>query len=64
VVADGIQAGQFPARPGEDDGWFGPVNCRGCVFDRVCPAARGEQWERMRAAPELAPYAELVGEGP
>lgn len=60
VVADGIEAGHFPARPGDDDGWFGPANCRGCAYDRICPAARSEQWERVREAEPLARYVELV----
>ncbi|HEX8582279.1 MAG TPA: PD-(D/E)XK nuclease family protein, partial [Acidimicrobiales bacterium] len=60
VVADGIEAGHFPARPGDDDGWFGPAHCRGCPYDRICPAARTEQWERVREAEPLARYVELV----
>jgi ATP-dependent helicase/nuclease subunit B len=63
VVADGIEAGNFPARPGDDDGWFGPVHCRGCPYDRICPSARGEQWERIREHDALTPFVELV-EGP
>jgi hypothetical protein len=59
VVADGIGAGAFPARPGRfANGEY--ANCRFCDFKAACPGDRGRDWERLRGAPELARYAALA----
>jgi hypothetical protein len=65
AVVGGIEAGVFPAVPGEDRGleW---ANCRFCPYDRVCPADRGQALGRKLAAPELEPLRavdELVRSG-
>ena len=56
---DGIEAGNFPARPaqgaGRDKG-----NCGICPFDAVCPTDRQAAWERKRHDPVLAAYAGLA----
>jgi hypothetical protein len=69
TIADGIEAGVFPARPGEED-WRPSIgqthqNCIYCPYDKLCSAGRGEQWVRLRENDELRNYvelAELVGE--
>jgi hypothetical protein len=60
VVADGVSGGLFPARPGREDYFRGFEHCRWCPYDRVCPADRAEQWERVRPNPSLARYRALV----
>lgn len=63
VIADGIRAGQFPARPGEPSGQPGVAgwdNCRFCEYDAICPAERDREWERKRTAPGLWSYVELA----
>jgi hypothetical protein len=67
TIADGIEGGLFPARPGEEM-WLPGVgithqNCRYCEFDKLCPTGRGEQWVTLRDRDELRPYVELA-EGP
>ncbi|MGE0880338.1 MAG: PD-(D/E)XK nuclease family protein [Acidimicrobiia bacterium] len=59
IVVDGIEAGRFPARPGERDR-DSYVNCRYCPFDRLCAADRDREWERVRSAPGLQAYARLA----
>jgi hypothetical protein len=64
TIADGIEGGVFPARPGEE-GWrpsIGPThdNCTYCPFDKLCPAGRGEQWVTLRERSELRDYVQLA----
>lgn len=62
VIVDGIEQGQFPARPGDFNTFFRTYsNCRYCDFDAVCPRDRGDHWDATSRAPELAPYLELAG---
>ena len=56
VSVHGIRSGVYPAHPGEE-GYFGWENCGFCPFHRVCPTNRGEQWETLRMAPPVRPYA-------
>jgi RecB family exonuclease len=58
AVAGGIEAGVFPATPGEDRGheW---ANCRYCPFDRLCPADRGHALSRKYDADALEPLRAL-----
>jgi hypothetical protein len=60
VLVDGITAGRFPARPGEEDWRGGWEHCTYCDFDRVCQADRDRAWERVRTTPELEAYIELA----
>jgi ATP-dependent helicase/nuclease subunit B len=46
--------GHFPANPGD------PRQCGNCPYDSVCPADRRTAWARIRRAPELSPYVELI----
>jgi hypothetical protein len=67
TIVSGIEAGLFPARPG-NDAWYpskGPTfaYCMFCDYDAVCSSGRGEQWVELRDAPELARYVALA-EGP
>jgi ATP-dependent helicase/nuclease subunit B len=63
VIADGISAGVFPARPGDVDRQT-YKNCAYCDYDRLCQRDRGRQWERKRTATVLAGYVALAeGEG-
>ena len=59
VVVDGIEAGAFPAHPGESSN-AEYANCRFCDFKAACPGDRGRAWERIRRAPALARYAALA----
>jgi ATP-dependent helicase/nuclease subunit B len=53
LIASGIEAGAFPASPGEAvlDTW---ASCRRCPYDRVCPSDRGDVAERTRSDPAVA----------
>ena len=55
VLVDGIDAGQFPARPGKGDS-----NCTYCSFQAMCPGDRQGSWGRMRASAELEAYVALT----
>ncbi len=59
LIADGIEAGAFPAIPGEpiERGFLG---CQWCDFDTVCPSTRDRQWQTKRAAARLRPVVELI----
>lgn len=64
-IADGINAGIFPANPGPP-ARYGPSNCQYCDFDVVCPTRRADLWERKKSDPILSGYLELTestGEG-
>ncbi len=58
-IMEGIDAGHFPANPGEE-GWFGPENCGRCPYDRLCPPSRIDRWEALRGAPEVAGYLTIA----
>ena len=59
MIADGIEAGRFPFRPGElDRGSFD--HCRSCDFDAVCPTDRDDFWQSARDDERLAAYVALV----
>lgn len=63
VMADGIAAGVFPARPGDVDRQT-YKNCAYCDYDRLCQRDRGRQWERKRTAAVLTDYVAMAeGEG-
>jgi ATP-dependent helicase/nuclease subunit B len=63
VVVGGIRGGIYPAYPGKER-WFNNQrtweNCSYCPFDLVCPTTRAEQWNELRKANTVSPYAELV----
>lgn len=64
VLADGIGAGRFPARPGEYQWHWGTFeHCGFCEFGEICPADRDEEWERVRFDPTLRPLRTLVEDG-
>lgn len=58
TIVDGITAGLFPARPPEKPAWT-HVDCWYCTPDRLSSTERRRDWERKRAAPELAAYVAL-----
>ncbi len=64
-IIDGIGSGLFPARPGT---WVshpenpGHENCRYCDFNSLCPARRGDLWQRKRSDATIAGYLALSGE--
>lgn len=64
-IIDGIGSGMFPARPGP---WVGHPerpgheNCRYCDFDSLCPARRGDLWQRKKSDASIAGYLSLSGE--
>ncbi len=63
AITAGIEAGAFPADPGED-GYRGPENCRFCPYDRVCRADRVRALQRMAGDPALGAWRAVrqVGE--
>ncbi|MDA1257431.1 MAG: PD-(D/E)XK nuclease family protein [Chloroflexi bacterium] len=66
-IAAGIDAGVFPAYPGEGSrprpgGGFGADNCVYCPYDRLCPANRGWLWERKADDPTATPFTGLMAE--
>jgi ATP-dependent helicase/nuclease subunit B len=62
VLVEGIEAGAFPARPGQGDG--GELeHCRFCDYTAMCPGDRSAAWQRVRQAPVLSHYLELVEGG-
>jgi len=51
TIVDGIEAGAFPAVPGEWNAFFRTHSeCRYCAFDTVCPVDRGEEAEAKSAS--------------
>lgn len=62
AIVDGIEAGAFPADPG-DDGYRGPENCRFCPYDRVCRADRVRALQRVADDPALAQWRALRSVG-
>lgn len=64
-ITEGIRSGLFPARPGP---WVGHPerpgheNCRYCDFDSLCPARRGDLWQRKKSDASIAGYLSLSGE--
>ena len=58
-IADGINAGLFPANPGPP-GRYGPSNCQYCDFDAVCPTRRADLWERKKSDAVLSGYLKLA----
>jgi hypothetical protein len=59
TIVDGIEAGTFPANPGEE-AYLGPSHCGFCDYDRICPSSRVDLWEGVREDPALAGYVELA----
>lgn len=61
AITDGIEAGTFPARPGDWNLFFRQHdNCRYCAFDRLCPRDRHEHERAKAGAPELAVLDRLL----
>ena len=64
-IIEGIGSGLFPARPGP---WVshperpGHENCRYCDFNSLCPARRGDLWQRKKSDASIAGYLSLSGE--
>ncbi len=60
-----IEAGNFPARPGEATTWPSSSyeHCTYCSFDPICPSYRSEVWESVRTESSLDLYRTRV-EGP
>jgi RecB family exonuclease len=64
TIVDGIDAGCFPAYPGEPrwqpnerrDSFH---NCGYCPYDRLCPADRFSAWERTIGDDAVAPFLAL-----
>ncbi len=64
TLVDAIEAGRFPANPGQPDGPGGrAANCRVCPFDRICPGDRSRSWDRKRDDPWAAGYVALADAG-
>jgi ATP-dependent helicase/nuclease subunit B len=64
AIADGIEAGIFPAVPGEWDSFRATnENCRYCDFSTLCPRERGEHAAAKAEAPEMAARRPLAWGG-
>ncbi|HEX2038563.1 MAG TPA: PD-(D/E)XK nuclease family protein [Acidimicrobiales bacterium] len=61
AVADGVEAGVFPANPGKDDGRRRHAHCAICPYDSVCPRDRRQAWDRALADAASEPYRRLGG---
>ena len=62
TIVSGIRQGVFPANPGPMTNFGGTSdfqNCHYCDFQSLCPARRGEMWERKKADGRLAGYISL-----
>lgn len=53
LVSEEITAGHFPAYPGPDDYWRGPLSCQHCDYDRLCPGDRVRRFEHRRGDPAI-----------
>ena len=54
AIVDGIEAGVFPAQPGEFDSFWGShQSCGHCDFDRICPRDRDDHQRATADAPQL-----------
>ena len=63
TIVSGIRQGVFPANPGPMTSFGGTAdfqNCHYCDFASLCPARRGEMWERKKADERLAGYISLA----
>jgi hypothetical protein len=58
TILAGMHAGAFPQVPGSGSDQLG--NCRYCEYDRICPAARDDAWERKSAADGYRHHAQLA----
>jgi hypothetical protein len=58
TIVDGISRGLFPLHPPEAPGW-NRVDCWPCSPDGLSAAEARRGWERKRADPALAAYADL-----
>ncbi|HEY7270776.1 MAG TPA: PD-(D/E)XK nuclease family protein [Dehalococcoidia bacterium] len=57
AIVDGVRSGAFPAVPGEQDDFHNSwENCRYCDFSRICSRSREQDFERISADEELAPW--------
>jgi hypothetical protein len=60
-IVDGIDAGVFPATPGESSWYYGTGEaCAYCDYDALCPVDRIGQSERKWEAVEFAPLHALT----
>jgi hypothetical protein len=64
VIANGIEAGVFAARPGDDTRFAGFIGCHACDPDGLGTADLQRRWDRKQRAPELAAYLRLLGDEP
>lgn len=57
AILAGVEAGVFPAVPGEEDEFRGSfTNCTYCALDRICPTRRLDAFAEKAADPTLAPW--------
>ena len=63
TIAEGIEAGVFPADPGGAD-YRGHAHCGTCPYDALCPSERQARWEAKRADPAVGGYRRLADARP
>ena len=61
TIVQGIQAGAFPAVPGEEDEFYGGyTNCRYCDFARICSQRRDVEFAEKSSAPGMEPWKRVA----
>jgi len=61
TISAGIRDGAFPLHPGDYSAFYGSFkSCSWCDFHRVCPVARDDLWEGIRADDRVQAYADVV----
>jgi hypothetical protein len=65
TIVDGIEAGVYPARPGDSAGWGDSnesfENCMFCEYARVCPKSKARLWDsKKNSDPALSNYLNLA----
>lgn len=69
AILAGVQAGSFPAVPGEDNEFYGRFdNCRYCDYDRICSRRRDLEMAAKEADGAVTPWRRVklaaTGENP
>ena len=65
VLADTVENGSFPPRPGSGaaNGFEKPANCKSCDYESICRRDRSSRWQEAASTGQMAPYVELVEKG-
>ena len=64
VIADGIEAGVFAARPGDDMRFAGFIGCDACDPDGLGTAELQRRWDRKQRSPSWRPTSDSLAPSP